>query len=202
MAIDPGDELARLAPYLEDMAEACLAMGEGHDRDGLVLDVPLLAAVALRETKAGWGRGYYPQGDPNGFGDDADGAAGPAPAYGRGIFQIDRRGPYRGLVPDDGDPWPVFDQALAALTALRDARHELRHWLGHQLYERAVVAAYNAGSPRVAKALRAGLDPDSVTTAGPTRRPDYGADVLARRAALRARYPDTFPPAGGLRRQA
>jgi hypothetical protein len=44
---------------------------------------------------------------------------------------------------------------------------------------KAAIAAYNAGTTAVRAALRAGRDPDSVTTGG-----DYASDVLARATAF------------------
>jgi hypothetical protein len=71
---------------------------------------------------------------------------------------------------------------------LQDARRELAAFRDHPLYEVACLCAYNAGSPRVAKALRRNLSPDSVTTGG-----NYGSDVLRRRDLLRTNHPDRFP---------
>lgn len=185
---DPGDDLLRLKPYLADISEALIAAGEGAEREGMVLDVPLLAALTLRETVAGWGPGYSPKGDPRGTGDGG---------RGHGLFQIDAYGPFAHFIPARGQPWPVADQAAAALAALRAGRHELRAFRSHPLFARAVAASYNAGSPKVAAALRAGKDPDSVTAKGPSKRPDYGSHVLSIRASLLTRYPSTFP--GGSR---
>jgi hypothetical protein len=201
MPTDPRDDLKRLEPYLQDIDLAVRSFGRPLELDAEVrVDVPLVCAVALRETWAGWAPSYYPKGEPDGYGDDPDGERGPRAAFGRGLFQIDTRGPYRKFIPPRGTSWPVFDQARAATTALRDAWSELRSFRSHPLFARACVAVYNAGSPAVARMLRTGNDPDVVTAPGPSRRPDYGADVLARRVALLSKYPHVFAPAGADRR--
>jgi hypothetical protein len=170
---DPGDMFLRLEPYLPDFAEAALMEGE---------DTALLAALCLRETHAGWAPGYVPKGCFTGRGDHG---------HGFGLFQIDDRGPYRHLPAECPEATPML-QARWACAVLEDARRELAAFRGHPLFERATLAAYNAGSPRVATALRAGLDPDSVTTGK-----NYGADVLHRRDRLRSRYPHAFPSVSG-----
>lgn len=55
--------------------------------------------------------------------------------------------------------------------------------LSGDMLARAGVAAYNSGQGAVLYALAAGYDPDSFTAGG-----NYGADVLAREAALRDEY--------------
>lgn len=173
METDPKDDLERLRPYLEDFAEAALAEGE---------DTALLCAICLRETWAGWAPGYVvPDGKPRwlGYGDGGRGAF---------LFQIDDRGPYAYLVREAPEATPYL-QARWACAVLRDARHDLREFKAHPLFERAVVCAYNAGAPRVERALIADLDVDICTTGG-----DYGTDVLARRMILRRDHPDVFPP--------
>ena len=166
---DPRDDLARLAPYLGEIAEACLLEGE---------DVALLCAIALRETWAGWAPGYTPRGSPNGTGDGG---------HGRGLFQIDDRGRYGHLARECPDA-TAFLQARWACQVLRDARAELQPFRDHPQFERAVCARYNASFERVRIGLEAG-DPDIGTTHG-----DYGKDVLRRRDYLRDHHPDRFPP--------
>lgn len=172
--IDPGTDFERLEPYLPDFLEAALVEGQ---------DSALLAAICLRETLAGWARGYAPKGSYLGRGDHG---------HGFGLFQIDNRGPYQHLPRECPEATP-FLQARWACAVLADARDELRAFKEHPLYGVAIICAYNAGSPRVARALRAGQHPDAVTTAGPSKRPDYGSDVLRRRDKLRATYPERFP---------
>lgn len=179
--LDPRDDLQRLAPYLTDFAEAVLAEGGG--------DTALLCAIALRETLVGWAPGYVvPPGAPRHLGRGDHG-------HGFGLFQIDDRGPYAHLPRECPEATPHL-QARWACTVLRDARRELGAFAARLLFERGVVAAYNAGSPAVARCFRLGLNPDTVTTAG-TRfdppRPDYGEDVLLRRDELRMMHPGTFP---------
>jgi hypothetical protein len=176
---DPRDDLRRLQPYLGEIHEAALAHGE---------DTALLAALCLRETLAGWAAGYKPKGDANGRGDGG---------HGRGLFQIDDRGPYKDLVPAPGVDWSPFQQAQAACIVLADAREQLAEFRALPVFEVATICRYNASLARVVAALRVGVHPDTVTTKGPSGRPDYGSDVLARRALLRAKYPTVFPPVTG-----
>lgn len=166
---DPGDDYLRLVPYLSEFAEAALIEGE---------DTALLAAICLRETWAGWAPGYEPKGESNGRGDRG---------HGFGLFQIDDRGPYAYLPREAPEASPGL-QARWACQVLRDARADLTKFRTNALFERAVVCAYNAGSPRVARALEIHVDPDLCTTGG-----DYGTDVLARRQILRRDYPERFP---------
>lgn len=184
LALDPRDDLLRLAPYLSDLAEAALLHGE---------DTALLCAIALRETWAGWAPGYQPRGSHLGHGDGG---------HGFGLFQMDDRGPYRRL-PIECPDASAHLQARWACQVLDDARRELRRFHAHPRYLEAALCAYNAGSPRVAWQLDRGLDPNLVTTPGPRapldpatgrRQGDYGRDVLFLRTDLRRRYPATFPP--------
>lgn len=174
MATDPRDDLARLEPYLGEINEACLLEGE---------DVALLAAICLRETEAGWGAPYQPKGTHLGRGDGG---------HGFGLFQIDDRGPYAYL-PAEAPEATTFLQCRWACGVLADARLELGRYRTQPIFEVAVVCAYNAGSPRVARCLSEGRHPDHVTKGG-----DYGSAVLAIRDRLRATYPARFPPPGGV----
>jgi hypothetical protein len=171
---DPGDDLLRLEPYLADFREAALLEGE---------DVALIAAICLRETLAGWARGYEPKGSSNGRGDGG---------HGFGLLQIDDRGPYRHLPKECPEASPML-QARWACAVLRDARLELVAALGADferapVYEAATVACYNAGSPAVIRCLRRGQHPDHATTDGADadRDGDYASDVLRRRDVVRA----------------
>jgi hypothetical protein len=168
--VEPADDLERLEPYLPDFAEAALLEGE---------DTALLCAICLRETLAGWAKGYAPKDSYLGRGDRG---------HGFGLFQIDDRGPYARLPRECPDATPML-QARWACQVLRDARRDLHGFEGHPMRERATLSIYNAGAPRVRAALVLGHDPDSVTTGH-----DYGADVLRRRDRLRGLYPDRFPP--------
>lgn len=167
--VDPGNDFERVEPYLPDFAEAALMEGE---------DTALLAAICLRETWAGWAPGYSPKGSYLGLGDKG---------HGFGLFQIDNRGPYRYLPEECPEATPHL-QARWACAVLRDARQGLRDYQEHPLYDRAVLATYNAGLTRVRRALCFGQNPDAPTTGH-----NYGSDVLRRRDALRRRYPDRFP---------
>jgi hypothetical protein len=218
---DPKDDLLRLQPHLGDIQEAVLALDEGLAvRDGLRIDVPMVCAVGQRESHFGWGWGYSPKGDRNGAGDASvrewtraryeahrdrvkivgPGAEGRVRVYptdgkgwGRGFFQIDLVGDFAHLIPTPGVDWPVFEQACAAVRVLQGARKDLAEFVGHPRFEQAVLCRYNAGLPYVLSAMRAGRNPDLVTTPSEVGKPgDYGSDVQRRRDALIARYPQTF----------
>lgn len=169
---DPGTDLGRALIYAPEVAEACLLEGQ---------DAALVLAIGLRETWLGWAPGYQPKGSPMGWGDGG---------HARGLFQIDDRGPYKHLPLEAPDATP-FLQARWVCWILSDTSAELVRFASSPLFEVAVVAAYNAGSPRVARALRAGRHPDTVTTGG-----DYGTDVLLRRDRLRLADPVRFPAPG------
>lgn len=165
-------------PYVEDVALACLDRWP-HE------DTALVVAIGLRETWLGTCVGYAPKG-PNGVGDGG---------HGRGLFQIDDRGPFAYLVPPAGADWPAYIQAQCACVVLARAREELADFRGALSgwgWDQAVAARYNAALENVRWALRNGLDPDRVTTGK-----DYGRDVLSLRDGLRRLYPTTFPPAAG-----
>lgn len=168
--VDPKDDLERLRPYLDDIAEAALLEGE---------DCALLCAIALRETHAGWAPGYKPKGTHLGYGDAG---------HGMGLFQIDDRGPY-GYLPREAPQATPYLQARWACWVLKDARDELAAFRALPVYEAAWIAAYNAGSPAVKRVLREKRHPDHATTGR-----DYGSDVLRRRDELRRKHPDLFPP--------
>jgi len=210
---DPRDDLARLAPYLQDFAEAALLEGE---------DTALLSAICLRETLAGWARGYDRPGSHLGRGDAGarqwwptraaaapwvkvvgegkDGRVRVVPIDDRGwgcfLFQVDWAGAY-GHLPRECPEATPFLQAQWACQVLQDARRDLAEYKEHPLFQVAVVCRYNASLSRVRDALAVGLHPDTVTTPGPSGIPDYGSDVLHRRDRLRATHPETFPPAAG-----
>jgi hypothetical protein len=115
--------------------------------------------------------------------------------FGRFLFQLDWCGRY-GHLPRECPEATPFLQARWACGVLRDAREELKAYREHPLFERAVVARYNASFNAVRAGLDAG-DPDLFTTVGPSGRGDYGSDVLARRDRLRAADPARFPPPKG-----
>ncbi len=138
------------------------------DRKCPAEDWRLLAAVGLRETHLGHAPGYAPEGDSEGVGDGG---------HGHGFFQIDDRGPYRHLIRPF--PWPVVAQVIAACQVLHDARVELARFKDSPRFEQAVICAYNAGSPRVARLLEQNKNPDLATADGPDEdhQGDYGSDV-------------------------
>ncbi len=131
-------------------------------------DPLLVAAIGLRETWLGHMPGYAPPGSPDGTGDHG---------HGRGLFQIDDRGPFAHLI--EPAPWPVERQAAACCAVLDDARRRLRAFAASPRYLLAVVCAYNAGPEHVAPLMARGWDPNRCTFGG-----DYGDDVLAVYAAL------------------
>jgi hypothetical protein len=208
---DPGDDLKRLEPYLPAFRAAAQAEGE---------ELELVGAICLRETEAGWARGYDRPGSHLGRGDPGvrewtpERAAatpwvevlGPGvkkpgrvrvrPADGRGwgamLFQFDLAGPYAHLPRGNPEATPL-EQARWACGVLKDARRELVAEFGSAfasspVYEAAVVASYNAGSPAVVRCVRRGLHPDHATTDSPDAdlEGDYASDVLRRRETLRA----------------
>lgn len=176
-AQDPRLRWPLLQPYVGHIGFACAEFQEDH---------ALVVAIGLRETWLGTCVGYLPKG-PNGRGDGG---------HGRGLFQIDDRGPWRHLIPPDGPDWTVLDQARAACTVLAGARAELADFRGaldDRAWAEAVACRYNAALENVRAALTSGRDPNGVTTKGSSGERDYGRDVLALRDGLRALYPSTFP---------
>jgi hypothetical protein len=172
-------------PYVQDVALACEAARE---------DTVLIVAIGLRESNLG--RALVPRG-PSGRGDGG---------HGRGLFQIDDRGPWKHLIPADGVEWSVFEQATAACRVIAGAREELSAFqgsMGPRAWDIVVACRYNADLGNIKWALTNGRDPNCVTTPGPfapvdpatgKRLGDYGADVIKLRDGLRATYPLTFPP--------
>ncbi len=176
---DPRLAWPLVEPYVGQIQYACW---QRHPAE----DPALVVAIGLRETWLGTCAGYAPQG-PGGRGDGG---------HGRGLFQIDDRGPFAYLVPPDGAEWPPFVQASCACIVLARAREELADFRGSLSpwgWDQAVAARYNARLDNVRWALRMGLDVDRVTTGR-----NYGRDVLALRDGLRALYPSTFPRPAGL----
>jgi hypothetical protein len=179
LEISPKRALQVVEPFLDELF---LAAGEAGE------DVALLCAVMLRESIGG--TILTPPGR-NGRGDGG---------HGRGLFQIDDRGPFRHLIPPDGEDWPVLVQARAACHVLATARVELAAFAALPIFERAVACRYNAKLENVVRELEllaAGKkrpdgrdpDPDLVTTGK-----DYGSDVLRLRDLVRAARPERFPP--------
>lgn len=104
--------------------------------------------------------------------------------WGRGLLQLDYLGALRHLYRPE--PWPVELQARAACLHLAESRRWLARFKANPLFDRAVLAAYNAG-PRVAGPLQLGRDPDRVTKSG-----RYGAVVQERAGALHRAFPSVF----------
>ncbi len=105
--------------------------------------------------------------------------------WGRGYWQADVLGDNRDLIVPGH--WPVPAQAAAACAQLHLARQQFADFRYHALFERAVVARYNADFEPVRAGLLAG-NPDIATTGG-----DYSADVFSLRRFVRARWPGRFP---------
>ncbi len=176
--MDPKDDLKRLEPYLAGIIAAA---------DAMTIRRSVLAAVALRESWAGWA--LAPRGTHLGWGDSG---------HGFGIFQADDRTKQAQI--HSGELLSPEGQARAAATELAANRRLFKAafpTLSDAALERASIAAYNARLGAVAMQLVAGADPDAVTTKGPSGRPDYSADVLKRAAALERRDPLHFPPPAG-----
>lgn len=175
MSLDSRLAEALWRPYFEPIRIACRMRTPEEDP-------ALVVAIGLRETWLGTCPGYEPKG-PSGRGDGG---------HGRGLFQIDDRGPFKHLIAEDGEEWSAYVQAQAACTVLATAREELRGFEAFPDFEVAVVCRYNAALANVLAALQVRRDPNLVTTGK-----DYGRDVLQLRAQLRAAFPETFPPAAG-----
>ena len=95
-----------------------------------------------------------------------------------GIWQVHQKY-WPQILAAPGDP--VHGARIAAQVVRQAAVSLSRELVGRAPAEalRAVVAAYNAGPGAVGTALRAGLEPDSVTTGK-----NYGRDVLMRAYAV------------------
>lgn len=183
-AIDPRVRWSLLEAYVGMIQLACWQREKPEDP-------ALVCAIGLRETHLGRVPGYVvAPGLPLYMG-RGDGG------HGRGLFQVDDRGPWRHLIPPDGVDWPPYEQAQACCTVLAGARVELADFRGALTpwaWDQAVAARYNAALENVRWAVRMGRDPDQVTTGR-----NYGRDVLALRDGLRQSFPSTFPtPAEGV----
>lgn len=173
VATDPGTDLGRLEPYLGEIREACEIEDEAP---------VLVCAIGLRETHFTWAPGYAPKGSIHGRGDRG---------HGFGPYQFDDRGPYAHL-PREAPHATVYLQTRWVCWALADARRELVAELGsafarQPLFDVATVCCFNAGSPAVARCIRAGRHPDHATADGPDadHEGDYGSSVLAIRDRIR-----------------
>ncbi|MFL5349981.1 MAG: peptidoglycan-binding protein [Hyalangium sp.] len=93
--------------------------------------------------------------------------------HGRGLMQIDDRSWGSWLSGHNGG----MDPASNIMKGAEILRANLDQFKGNT---KAALAAYNAGGGNVNKALRAGHDPDSVTTGH-----NYGSDVLKREAQFK-----------------
>ncbi len=116
--------------------------------------------------------------------------------WGRGFFQCDAFGEFAHRYHPG---WTVIEQLHAACDELAADRVGLASIKAHPLFEQAVVCAYNADRARVLAAVKAGQDPDRVTTPGPrelngSKAGDYGSDVLDRASAFRASYAYQLSP--------
>lgn len=153
-----------LSPLIQRVATLT---GENRER---------LLALAWRESLCGWALDV--PGSPVGWGDSR---------HGFGPFQIDRRYHSDFVIKElgrhawsllFGPEYTVERQALYACNLLRDARSWFKLQAAISLtgdaLERAIYASYNAGPASVAKALRNGQDPDSVTTGK-----NYSASIFA-----------------------
>lgn len=121
------------------------------------LSPELLLAIASRET---------------GMGTDAfvlaNGWTG-RDGHGKGIMQLDARFQPVASVADPADH----------RTNIFEAARLLREWIDEFRDKKAGIAAYNAGSSGVRRALSRGLGPDAATTGG-----NYSSDVLRRESMI------------------
>lgn len=149
-----------------ELAQAALEIKDDMDAG---LDLALdLAAIMERESNGG--AALSPSG-PSGTGDHG---------HGRGLMQMDDRAHPKEIALKDKDGNPLWQKALENIRMGRDVYVlELRRYGGVKEH---AIPAYNCGAGNVNKALAQKKDPDSFTAAGPSGHPDYGKDVLHRRA--------------------
>ena len=145
--------------------------------------VPLLFAIGSRESR--WTLALTPSGDPGGTGDFT-----PRPGHSMGEMPPDGRGWGRGVMQIDyaahvfaqSGPWMNPRRNILYASRVFDGyRNRMKQLLGedHPLFYNAVIAAYNAGPGRPARAARQGRHPDSTTTGG-----DYSEYVLDLKARM------------------
>lgn len=148
-----------VAPYRSAIAAGVAAYAL---RSNTPAEDPLLiASIGLRESYMC--RALTPP-TPDGVGDLG---------HGRGMFQIDDRGPFKHLIPPPGVDWPVDVQAGAACEVIADARRVLQQFASRPNFLCAVLCAYNAGTIAVTQVMASGGNPNLITTGR-----DYGDDVL------------------------
>lgn len=166
------DWVAQYRAAIDAGAASFAAKTQSQPEDSL-----LVAAIGLRETWLGRMPGYVV---PAGA-DPADGTG--DHGHGRGLFQIDDRGPYKHLIQPA--PWPAEKQVEACCEVLADNRRALRQFVNSPRFLLAVVCGYNASIGEIVRLMTGGWDPNRATFGG-----DYGDDVLRVYAEL------TFPPKG------
>lgn len=154
-------------------------------RTGIDVEDPFrIAALGFRETEWGWALGYFPKGDPCGWGDHQ---------HAFGFLQIDRR--FHATFLAEPISHTVAGQVAYACRILHNYRQFLRQTVKDPRdLERATYAAYNAGPRSVLATLQtqkaggsADPNPDLATTGS-----DYSAWVFAKADNLRKAFPDLF----------
>ena len=146
-----------------------------------------LAALVLRESGAGWAPTYWPKGGACGWGDGAT-QEHPELGHGFGLFQLDRRwhAPFIAS-PEAQTPEGQAAYACKVLTTNRHILSMSPQHLAGAVLERAIFAAYNAGTGPVLAAVLRGRDPDA-----PTAHHDYSAWIFVKASELRAAAPSMF----------
>lgn len=168
-----------LIPQLEASTQYKPFIDEAATKFGL--EATVIGGIGSRESH--WGLVLKPPG-PAGTGDLVGRRrltrfrTGPLPpdgkGFGRGLLQIDYDAHEFARTGNWQDP---RENILYGGQVLADSRDFMRQNtnLDDTPLLRAALAAYNAGSGRVLKAIQGGLDADSVTTGG-----NYATDVLNR----------------------
>jgi hypothetical protein len=168
----------KLTPWISAIASAAAA---GNS------DPYQFAALALRESGAGWAPTYWPKGSAVGWGDGATQEQ-PELGHGFGLFQLDRR--WHAPFISSPAAQTVAGQATYACKILATNRIILSksplHLTGDAL-ERAAFAAYNAGTGPVLAAILRAHDPDACTA-----HHDYSSWIFAKAEELRIAAPDLF----------
>lgn len=162
----PTTDIARLAPYIEDLSWCS---------DDSRIPPSLVAAIVLRESLAGWARGYFPVGTHLGWGDfdgkkfNAFGLGQADERYNRSMlesgFLLTPRGQFTAIATKVKANLNFFTTCFPALDKDRLLR--------------AAIAAYNASMGAVANQLLTNQNVDLVTTGS-----NYSDDVMKRKAKL------------------
>jgi hypothetical protein len=162
--------------WTTEIAKACV---KRHPLDMAAAYKLALEVAALMQRESGGGVFLSPRG-PTGTGDVG---------HGRGLMQIDDRSHQDMLAWKTADGSPKWQNAFENICmGIEIFEQCMAHWSGDV---KKAAGSYNAGIGNIQKALDKGLDSDAYTTPGPkgpdgVRRPDYGADIVARVAKFAA----------------